>query len=275
MLFYDDSVKCTGGAFVVLNSEGWIITVAHLWEPMRTYQQHITEQEAHNQQLKTIQQDQGLTAKQRSKKLRQIKPNPSWTVNVSYWWARDGVSIQDVRVLPEGDILIGRLEPFEEAIVNKTYPVIKDPSKNLNPGTSLCKLGFPFHELKSYWDKTNNRFVLAEGVLPVPRFPIEGIFTRNAAIGKSKDGKYEIQLIETSSPGLRGQSGGPIFDINGTIWAIQSRTSHFALGFNPKVKKNGREIEENQFLSVGLGVHPELLVAFLTDNGISFKISDY
>jgi hypothetical protein len=274
MHFYDDSVRCNGGAFVILNSEGWIITVAHLWKTFQIYQQHTKELRAYDQQLKAIQQDQSLTTKQRNKKLRQMKPNPGWIIDHSFWWGRNGVLIKDVRVLPEGDILIGRLEPFKATMV-KTYPVIKDPSKDLNPGTSLCKLGFPFHELNASWDKTKNCFVLAKGVLPVPRFPIEGIYTRNAVVGRSKDGKYEIKLLETSSPGLRGQSGGPIFDINGTVWAIQSRTSHFALGFNPKVKKNGKEVEENQFLNVGLGIHPELLVAFLTDNGISFNVSDY
>jgi hypothetical protein len=153
--------------------------------------------------------------------------------------------------------------------------VIKDPSKGLNPGTNLCKLGYPFHQIKASFDEEKNQFKFDPGVLPLPRFPIEGIFTRNVLIGKSGDGKYEIKLLETSSPGLRGQSGGSIFDTNGTVWAIQSRTGHLPLGFSPKVKKGGREIEENQFLNVGLGVHPELIVAFLADNGIKFKLSDY
>ena len=56
---------------------------------------------------------------------------------------------------------------------------------------------------------------------------------------------------------------------------IMSRTTHFPLGFSPKVKKNGKEVEENQFLNVGLGAHPEVIVAFLADNGISFRLSDY
>jgi hypothetical protein len=41
------------------------------------------------------------------------------------------------------------------------------------------------------------------------------------------------------------------------------------------VKKNGKEVEENQFLNVGLGIHPELIVAFLTDNQVTFQLSDY
>jgi hypothetical protein len=271
---YDKEVKCAGGAFVVLNDEGWIITAAHLFESFLAYQQHTSELQAYDKQLKQIEHDQSLTVKQKNKKLRWLKANPLWITNHSFWWGWDGVSVKDVRPLPEGDLVIGRLEPFEKTKV-KAYPIIKDPSKGLSPGTSLCKLGYPFHELKASFDEAKNVFTLAPGVVPLPLFPIEGIYTRNAVAGRSKDGKYEIKFLETSSPGLRGQSGGPIFDVDGTVWAIQSRTTHFPLGFSPKVKKNGKEVEENQFLNVGLGVHPELIVTFLTDNRVSFRLSDY
>lgn len=274
MRLYDKSVECIGGAFVVLNDEGWIVTTAHLWESFLAFQQHTNELKAYEKQLQTIEQDRSLTIKQRNKKLRQIKSNSRWIINHSFWWGWDGVSIKDVKAIPEGDILVGRLEPFNPTMV-EVYPTIKDPSKGLDVGTSLCKLGYPFHELKATFDETKGIFMLAPGVVPLPLFPIEGIYTRNAIVGRSKDNKYEIKFLETSSPGLKGQSGGPIFDTNGAVWSIQSRTHHFPLGFSPKVKKNGREVEENQFLNVGLGVHPELVVAFLTDNGISFKLSDY
>ena len=274
MRFYDNSVECIGGAFVVLNDEGWIITATHLWEPYFAFQQHSNELSAYRKQVETIEQDQSLTAKQKNKKLRKVMPNPRWITNVSFWWGWDGVTIKDVKALREGDIIVGRLEPFQKTMV-KAYPIIKDPSKGLNPGTSLCKLGYPFHQIKASFDEEKNEFKIAPGVFPLPRFPIEGIFTRNVRMGQSTDGKYEIKFLETSSPGLRGQSGGPIFDTNGTIWAIQSRTAHLPLGFSPKVKKEGKEVEENQFLNVGLGVHPELVVTFLADNGITFKLSDY
>jgi len=171
-------------------------------------------------------------------------------------------------------LVIGRLEPFNQKIIS-TYPVLKDPALNLNIGTSLCKLGYPFHDIKASFNDTKNTFELAPGSVPLPLFPIEGIYTRNIIAGKSKNGKYDIKFLETSTPGLRGQSGGPIFDSNGVVWALQSRTNHFPLGFSPKIRKNGKEVEENQFLNVGWGIHPELIVAFLSDNGIKFRLSDY
>jgi hypothetical protein len=74
---------------------------------------------------------------------------------------------------------------------------------------------------------------------------------------------------------LRGQSGGPIFDANGTVWAIQSHTAHLPLGFTPKVQRQGRAFEEYQFLNVGLGVHASVIAAVLRDLGIPFRLSDY
>ena len=108
----------------------------------------------------------------------------------------------------------------------------------------------------------------------MPRFPIDGIFTRNIIAGKSKDNKFDIKFLETSSPGLKGQSGGATFDINGNLWAIQSRTQHLDLGFSPKVKKGKREVEENQFLNVGWGIHIDTIIKFLIDKNVDFEMSE-
>jgi hypothetical protein len=272
--FYDGTVECNGGAFILVNDEGWIITAAHLLQSFAIFQQHQKEFSAFKAQLEAIEKNSTLNAAQKHKKLRRIQANKHWITNLSFWWGNAGLRVDSFNVLPEADIAVGRLQPFDKTMVS-TYPVFKDPSKGMNPGTSLCKLGYPFHKLEASFDETKNEFNLAPGVLPLPRFPIEGIYTRNIVVGKTKDGKYEIKFLETSSPGLKGQSGGPIFDIKGTVWAIQSRTGHFPLGFSPKIKKNGKEVEENQFLNVGQGVHPDVIVPFLKDNGISFKLSEY
>jgi S1-C subfamily serine protease len=76
---------------------------------------------------------------------------------------------------------------------------------------------------------------------------------------------YPLSYIETSTPGLRGQSGGPIFDTQGTIWGIQVKTSHYPLGFNQK----------DQFLNAGLGVHPSTLFGLFNEAGIGFAVSSY
>lgn len=260
----DKSVHCSGGAFVVLNEEGWIVTAAHLLGSFLVSPQEARDLRGH----------QTLTDVTKLDGRKTDTPAPHQVTDHSVWWGWEGVAIKDVQALPDADLFVGRLEPFERSRVG-LYPVIKDPSKNLDPGTSLCKLGYPFHEIDASFDENNGIFKLAQGVLPLPLFPLEGIYTRNAEAGRTPDGRYAIKFLETSSPGLRGQSGGPVFDVDGTVWAIQSRTAHFPLGFSPKVLRNGKEIEEHQFLNVGLGVHPETLVAFLRENRIPFRLSGY
>jgi hypothetical protein len=269
---FDGSVECGCGAFVVLNDEGWIMTVAHIWQSHFAYINHMSEIADYNQKLKEIEKSTSLDAKHKRKKIAQLKTNPQWITNHSFWWSFDGAQLKDVKSLSDGDLVIGRLEPFDPKKIS-TYPLLKDPTAHLKKGTSLCKLGFPFYQIKASFDSTKDAFVLAPETLPVPFFPLEGIYTREALGGKSKDGKYDIKFIETSSPGLRGQSGGPIYDTKGSIWALQSRTFHLPLGFSPKIIKNGKEVEENQFLNVGWGVHIELIIHFLRDNNVKFNLS--
>ncbi len=82
-----------------------------------------------------------------------------------------------------------------------------------------------------------------------------------------------MRLIETSSPGLKGQSGGPIFDKDGVIWGIQSTTHCLPLGFSPAVPDGKPHEKEHQFLNVGRGVHADTIVGAMNRVGIKFQIS--
>ena len=271
---FDGTVQSGCGAFVVVNKDGWILTAAHIMHSFLAFKQHTNEISQYTIQVNKIEQNSALNSKQKRKMINKLSPNPKWITNHSFWWGRDGLVLEgDILLFAENDMAAGRLNPYDPAMTT-IYPVFKDP-KNLYPGTSLCKLGFPFHEINATFDEAVKAFRLAPGTLPLPRFPMEGIYTRNMELKKSSDSKSGAKFIETSSPGLRGQSGGPIFDVKGTIWGIQSHTKHFPLGFSPIIKKNGKEIEENQFINVGLGAHPESIVSFLNKHNITFTLSDY
>ena len=269
---FDKTVNCSNGAFVILNKEGWIITVAHLVQAHIQYNHDKEEIEEYKKKLASITDNQKLSDKVKRRQKNQLYINKKWITNISFWWGKDGARIDNLIINPFADLAIGKLTPFVSNEINN-YPIIKNPA-NLQLGTSLCKLGFPFHKIQATFDESTENFTLKPGSLPIPRFPIEGIYTRNSIFVDHNDKTKQTKFIETSSPGLKGQSGGPIFDTAGNIWAIQSRTSHIPLGFNPKIKKGNREIEENQFLNVGLGVHTEEIVSFLTDNNISFQLSE-
>jgi len=56
------------------------------------------------------------------------------------------------------------------------------------------------------------------------------------------------------------------------VLGIQSHTRHLPLGFSPKIKKGDTEVEENQFLNVGIGAHAESILAFLDKFGFSYQV---
>lgn len=270
---FDGRVQSSLGAFVVLNSDGWIATAAHLLDTEVLYQKHSVEVAAYMQEIAAIESDERLRPKEKAKRKHRLRSDPEWLINHCFICGRGDISVTAARTIPEGDLAVARLEGFDPTTV-KAYPVIKKPS-GLRCGTSLCRLGFPFDTMEATFDEEANCFRLPPGERTFTRFPIEGIYTRDVLVESPGGSGYRAKFLETSSPGLRGQSGGPIFDTKGTVWGIQSRTFHFPLGFSPKVKKDGREVEENQFLNVGWGVHPEVLVAFLEDNKVEFQLSDY
>lgn len=269
---FNGEVYCSGCAFVILNEEGWIITVAHLWDFFKKFVDDEPHIHKYNQEINRIKQNKVLNENEKRMKIKKIKNNSTWLTNCAFWWGMDGRELVDVIALEEVDLAAGRLEPFDPKTL-KHYPAIKNPN-NIKIGTSLCKLGFPFSNITATYDTKTNNFQIDDGVLPMPFFPMDGIYTRDIIDGNSQDGKYEIKFLETSSPGLPGQSGGPIFDSSGVLWSIQSRTNFLDLGFCPTVVKNGKQVEENQFLNVGVGVHPEVIVQFLSENGVNFNISD-
>ena len=89
----------------------------------------------------------------------------------------------------------------------------------------------------------------------------------------SLDGSRQAKFIETSTPGLRGQSGGPIFDRHGHVWAMQSKTQSLPLGFAPEVIEGTRKTVEHQFMHVGWGAHVEGIINLFQQHGVAFAMS--
>jgi hypothetical protein len=153
----------------------------------------------------------------------------------------------------------------------QSYPVFREPTE-ITPGTSVSKLGYPFHTVATTFDEASDAFVFAEGAFPMPQFALEGMVTRIRSGSRTPDGSLEISLVETSTPGLRGQSGGPIFDVDGRLCAIQVHTVHYPLGFSPLVEQGRRRTEEHQFLNVGVGVHAATILPFLAQHGVRVRV---
>ena len=269
------------GTFVVINREGWIITAGHMLQHLEALGLGDQKRRAYETEYATIKNDLSISAKEKKKRTEALpKFNKTDTDRCSAWWGRDGVQVVDSAWIEPADIGIARLQPFDPSWFS-AYPVFKDPTKAFEPGASLCTLGFPFHSIKPQWDEAALSFRLPAGALPIPFFPMNGIFSRLAEIVVVDPNMqplppppFPLRWIETSSPGLRGQSGGPIIDPQGSIWGIQCNTVSYPLGFDLPVP-GGHGTTEHQFLHCGRGVHPATVFGLLNQFGVKYDVSSY
>ena len=115
----------------------------------------------------------------------------------------------------------------------------------------LCRTGYPLLEDKLVikWD---GKGYAANGAPAL--FVNSGLVSRFINEGN-------IKIIELDSPGLRGQSGGPLFDEDGRICGMQFRTTSYPLGF---------ETKPQQYYHVGQAIDVSTLRAFLDAHDIEY-----
>ena len=266
----------TIGACVVLNREGWILTAGHLLEIVRRQQESARRHEGYRGNVVEFHRDTAADKRFRKRGVRTFqRPAESTVRNHSVWWGAGGAGLVEAKIVPAADLAFGRLEPFDPASVPR-YPVLKDPSRGYAPGRSLCKLGYPLHRIDPVFDQAANTFTLPPGSVPLPALPLDGMFTRivDTRVPGSGDGDGGADtslFIETSTPSLIGQMGGPVFDAEAMVWGIQSHTMHHSLGFRPPVP-GGREGQvEHQFLNTGLAVHASVIRGVLDAAGVEYE----
>ena len=263
------------GSMIVVNDEGWIVTAGHIVTMMSELAEGEKQALQHDAAVGAIKADASLNAKDRSKKLASLgRMAKDATHRAASFLGFPGCQLLDAVVLNHIDLGVGRLHPFDKSAV-RGYPEFKDPTKDFETGSSLCKYGYPFSEVRPTWDDVDSKFVSPAATLPL--FPIEGIYTRevDVELPAGITSPFPLKYVETSSPGLKGQSGGPTFDIRGAIWAVQSQTQHFPLGFQPTVKDGNRVHTEHQFFNVGWGVHAATVIGFLNERGIKHRLSAF
>jgi hypothetical protein len=172
---------------------------------------------------------------------------------------------------PDYDLAIIRFNDFSK-LHCREFALFKKDTEEIKQGKFLCRLGFPFPEFTNFrFNKERDEIEWTnEGVRDSPRFPIEGMVTR--FLGDGKGIKYGIEL---STPGLRGQSGGPLFDSNGLVCGMQSKTNHLHLGFdieNKEIFTKGqmKKVSDYSFIHLGHCISAGIIKDFLKKNNVDF-----
>ena len=252
-------------AAILVNADGWILTAGHVLLDMKKVDDAMKEANLHHQQAEEIRIADNLTPKVKRQRLKALgKLKPTTPLNQAVRIGRQTTKGWDGKIFNPADVGILKVNDF-------TIPDGYDPpcfrTEPLDIGEMVCRAGYPFYQAAVTWDEKANRFVSREE--SVPLFVNEGIVSRfmKFELQSVEDSIEHTKFIETSSPGLRGQSGGPLIDKDGKICGMQSHTAHYPLDFSPK---KGDQTE-HQFLNVGRAVHVDTIRWYLDQLNISYR----
>lgn len=240
----------TVGAFVLLNKEGWALTAAHVVDEILSAQRQV---------------EQGAPGS---------NPDDACTHHVEVWavpgFGSTRPMIAEAIVRGVADLAVVRLDPFDAECVG-AFGVLRDETNGapVAQGMSVCRFGYPFHAVAAGWDDAGSEFVIPEGAFPVASFALDGIISRFHRV-IAEDGN-EATFIATSTPGLRGHSGGPLLDVEGRVCGIQSHTRHLDLGFEGYFSAGERVVAERQFLNVGAATHVSDVRRVLDEADIAYR----
>ena len=255
-----------------VNENGYAITCKHVAEMIVSSEQinqHFGKFKQERQQLQ-----QNPKFKQLLKGLElKYKYNPETTIQLknNFVDCVDALSGFDIHMHPTLDLAIIKFKGFGKIHYQDCAKFLKD-GNDIKQGKFLCRLGFPFPEFSNFTFNTTSDDIewTNTGVNVSPRFPLEGMVTRFLA-----DQQHGMYGIEMSTPGLRGQSGGPLFDENGIVYGMQFSTKHLHLGFDMEDKEiminNAiKRISDYSFIHLGQCIHVNTIKAFLKEHKVDF-----
>jgi len=253
-----------------INADGWALTCGHVAKQFQTGKQLQVKYKEFKDKLASYRGDK---KERRLVKDLELKYNyaKQTIVELRYRFMNCVKSLKNLEILIHNSLDIALLKFEGEQILCDTFPVFAKDTSGLKQGKFLCRLGFPFPEFTNYtYDRENDEIVWTEtGRKSTPRFPIEGMVTRNVT-----DLNGKIYGFEMSTPGLRGQSGGPAFDQYAKVLGMQFQTRYLDLNFDidQEVIRGGlpKRVQDSAFLHVGICIHVEALKLFMRENNVHF-----
>ncbi len=176
--------------------------------------------------------------------LNQYKSESLCQLKVNFVDCVDRMDGVECKVHPQYDVALLHFHGYRK-LGYTNYATFAAQPEAVKPGRFLCRLGYPFPEFKNFrYDEEEDDIVWTKDKARSPRFPADGMITRLIA---AEEG--EIVGIEMSTPGLKGLTGGPLFDPRGIVYGMQSRISP---------------------LHLGQCVHMDVIKAFLLREGVKY-----
>jgi hypothetical protein len=254
-----------------VNGEGYAVTCRHVVEMLLSsdkINQAFIEFKKERDQLprdgKFSQRLKGLEMK--------YKYSPETVVQVknTFVGCVDSMSGFTTHIHPKYDLAILKFNDYK-TVLYEGHAVFLKNTASIKPGKFLCRLGFPFPEFTNfgYNEAADDIEWTGTGIAGSPRFPIEGMVTRFLME------ENKLHGIELSTPGLKGQSGGPLFDEKGWIYGMQSSTKHLHLGFDLvdkeiMVDNKLKKISDYSFIHLGQCIHADIIREFLKEMNVLF-----
>lgn len=263
----ENQIDRGAGSLFFVNDEGYALTCKHIAELLTKADQINKRHQNFLTQGKTMNAGQKASL---AKKMG-ILPGQLSEMRFTFVDCVDSMTNLKFFLHPEYDLALIKFEGFQKLLYSGQARFTKDDA-SVQQGAMLCRLGFPFPEFTNFRFNPDSQQLewAKDGMTQSPRFPIEGMITRFLG-----DPKGKIYGIELSTPGLRGQSGGPLFDPDGKIVGMQSRTKHLHLGFDIEertIVAHGKTKKVNDYAFIHLGecIHVSVIKDFLRTHQVRF-----
>jgi hypothetical protein len=256
---------------LALNESGDFISCAHGFQMMEEFKKHQEMMQSNKSKRDEIKK-MDLNPDLEKREILKTIGNPHWITHIDFHLPslQTSIDLDTIKLDPKRDLATFKLKKWLNPNI-QSFPRFYNNYNQMEVGTSLCRLGFAFNATKVAFVPTKG-FLFLENKNVSDSYPNDGILTRVRHIGNIPNVVFNATFLETSTPGLKGQSGGAIFNSEGIIFGIQSHTSHLPLDMAVPFPQNGPVVTlENQVLNVGLGVHAKEIEYFLESHNIPYN----
>ena len=258
--YQDGTVGTTLNSFIMVNRDGWAITAAHTFDSLVK----------HEADRKKIAEIENMQAPADGSPRAPPKLDPKFILNHSFWWGWDGVMISEVTIDRRVDIALVKLVNFKPNMISN-YPVFADPDE-VSLGMSVCRVGHPFMDPPTDFDASMNAFRIPKIDSDSALFVNDGVVSKIVTMKKAGNSPFDAMYLDTSTPGYRGQAGGPIVDKEGRVCAMQ--VNSFAVPFGFHSTSEEKSPLDDQYCCIGRGVHVKTIRQFLDSKNVRYSSYD-